>query len=204
MCVLNRAHKRKSSKKKQDNLNAPNGAGVKIMETKNLTALLLSEDGLAKEKLMNLPRWGEAKSRLLGILETAEKGTVEEFFGPKVSGKGAPMSFQALANLTFTSAGYVRDKWVRYESEAFKVGTRPSVYDFICKNLVPLSPEELKALAEKQKHEAEVTAKAVSYLETCELNDITVTAEAVQKNTKLLTKFGEEVVNKIIELLMEE
>ena len=79
-----------------------------------------------------------------------------------------------------------------------------SVYEFICKNLVPLSPEELKALAEKQKHEAEVTAKAVSYLETCELNDITVTAEAVQNNNKLLAKFGEEVVNKIIELLTKE
>ena len=173
-------------------------------KNKNLSTLFLSEDELAKEKLSNLPRWGEAKSRLIGILETAEQGTIEEFFGSKVSGKGAPMSFQALANLTFTSAGYVRDKWVRYESEAFKVGTRPSVYDFICKNLVPLSPEELKALAEKQKHEAEVTAKAVSYLETCELNDITVTAEAVQNNDKLLVKFGEEVVSKIIELLTKE
>ena len=174
------------------------------MENTNLNTLLLSEDDLAKEKLSNLPRWGEAKNRLLSILENAEEGTIEEFFGSKVSGKGAPMSFQALANLTFTSAGYVRDKWVRYESEAFKVGTRPSVYDFICKNLVPLSPEELKALAEQQKHEAEVTAKAVSYLETCELNDITVTAEAVQNNNKLLAKFGEEVVNKIIELLTKE
>lgn len=175
------------------------------MENKNLTPLLLSEDVfLAKEKLIDLPRWGEAKKRLLDMLEKAEQGTVEEFFGSKVSGKGAPMSFQALANLTFTSAGYVRDKWVRYESEAFKVGTRPSVYDFICKNLVPLSPEEIKALAEKQKHEAEVTAKAVSYLETCELNDVTVTAEAVQKNEKLLVKFGEEVVNKIIELLTKD
>lgn len=173
------------------------------MENKN-TTLLLSEDVLAKEKLSNLPRWGEAKNRLIGILEKAEEGTIEEFFGSKVSGKGAPMSFQALANLTFTSAGYVRDKWVRYESEAFKVGTRPSVYDFVCKNLVPMSPEEIKALAEKQKHEAEVTAKAVSYLETCELNDITVTAEAVQNNNKLLAKFGEEVVNKIIELLTKE
>ena len=59
----------------------------------------------------------------------------------------------------------------------------------------------MKALAEKQKHEAEVTAKAKSYLETCELNEIEVTAENVQKNEKLLAKFGEEVVNKIIELL---
>lgn len=173
------------------------------MENTN-TTLLLSEDVSAKEKLIKLPRWGEAKNRLISILEKAEEGTIEEFFGSKVSGKGAPMSFQSLANLTFTSAGYVRDKWVRYESEAFKVGTRPSVYDFICKNLVPLSPEELKALAEQQKHEAEVTAKAVSYLETCELNDITVTAEAVQNNNKLLAKFGEEVVNKIIELLTKE
>ena len=174
------------------------------MENQNLTALLLSEDNLAKEKLSSLPRWGEAKNRLLVILEKAEEGTIAEFFGSKVSGKGAPMSFQALANLTFTSAGYVRDKWVRYESEAFKVGTRPSVYDFLCKNLVPMSPEELKALAEKQKHEAEVTAKAVSYLETCELNDISVNAESVQNNNKLLAKFGEEVVNKIIELLTKE
>ena len=174
------------------------------MENQNLTIITLDADAAAAEKLVNMPRWGEAKNRLLDILAKAEEGTVEEFFGSKVSGKGAPMSFQALANLTFTSAGYVRDKWTRYESEAFKVGTRPSVYDFICKNLVPMSPEELKALAEKQKHEAEVTAKAVSYLETCELNDITVTAEAVQNNNKLLTKFGEEVVNKIIELLTEK
>ena len=174
------------------------------MENQNVTTLTLENDENAKNLLENMPRWGEAKERLLSTLEKAEKGTVEEFFASKVSGKGAPMSFQALANLTFTSAGYVRDKWVRYESEAFKVGTRPSVYDFICKNLVPLSPEELKALAEKQKHEAEVEAKAISYLETCELNDITVTAEVVQNNNKLLAKFGEEVVNKIIELLTKD
>lgn len=174
------------------------------MENQNLTTLLLLDDDRAKEKLINFPRWAEAKNRLISILENAEQGTVEEFFASKVSGKGAPMSFQALANLTFTSAGYVRDKWVKYEAEAFKVGTSPSVYDFICKNLVPLTAEEIKALAEKQKHEAEVTAKAVSYLETCELIDITVTADAVQKNEKLLAKFGEEVVKKIIELLTKE
>lgn len=173
-------------------------------QNQNLTTLTLENDENGKTLLANMPRWVEAKNRLLGLLEKAEGGTVEEFFASKVSGKGAPMSFQALANLTFTSAGYVRDKWVRYESEAFKVGTRPSVYDFICKNLVPLTPEELKALAEKQKHEAEVEAKAVSYLETCELNDIEVTAESVQKNAKLLVKFGEEVVTKIIELLTKE
>lgn len=174
------------------------------MENKNLNTLLLSEDPRAKEKLANFPRWAEAKNRLLGILESAEEGTAEEFFSSKVTGKGAPMSFQALANLTFTSAGYVRDKWTRYESDAFKVGSRPSVYEFICKNLVPLTAEELKLLAEKQKHEAEVTAKAKSYLETCELNDITVTAEAVQKNEKILAKFGSEVVEKIVELLSKE
>ena len=174
------------------------------MENTNLNTLTLDADENAKTLLANMPRWSEAKNRLISILEKAEEGTVAEFFGSKVSGKGAPMSFQALANLTFTSAGYIRDKWVRYESEAFKEGMRPSVYDFITKNLVPLSPEEVKALAEKQKHEAEVTAKAVSYLETCELNDITVTAEAVQNNNKLLAKFGEEVVNKISELLTKE
>lgn len=170
------------------------------MENKNLNTLTLEADENGKILLANMPRWNDAKKRLLGILETAEKGTISEFFGCKVS-KGAPFSYQVLANLTFTSAGYIGDKWKKYENETLKKGERPSVYEFLCKNLVPLTEEELKALAEKQKHEAEVTAKAKSYLETCELNEIEVTVEHVQKNAKLLAKFGEEVVNKIIELL---
>ena len=170
------------------------------MENKILNTLTLDTDVNGKTLLANMPRWDDAKKRLLGILETAEKGTIAEFFGSKVS-KGAPFSYQTLANLTFTSAGYVGDKWKKYENETLKNGKRPSVYEFLCKNIVPMTEEELKALAEKQKHEAEVTAKAKSYLETCELNEIEVTAEHVQKNAKLLAKFGEEVVNKIIELL---
>ena len=170
------------------------------MENKNLNTLTLEADENGKILLAKMPRWDEAKKRLLGILETAEKSTIAEFFGCKVS-KGAPFSYQTLANLTFTSAGYVGDKWKKYENETLRNGSRPSVYEFLCKNLVPMTEEELKALAEKQKHEAEVTAKAKSYLETCELNEIEVTVEHVQKNAKLLSKFGEEVVNKIVELI---
>ena len=170
------------------------------MDNKNLNTLTLEADENGKTLLAKMPRWEDAKKRLLKILATAEKGTVSDFFGCKVS-KGAPFSYQALANLTFTSAGYVGDKWKKYENETLKKGERPSVYEFLCKNMVPLTAEELKALAEKQKHEAEVDAKAKSYLETCELNEIEVTSESVQKNAKLLAKFGEEVVNKIVELL---
>ena len=173
------------------------------MENQNLTILTLDADANAAEKVVNMPRWMEVKTRLLGILENAERGTIAEFFSSKVA-KGAPFSYQVLANLTFTSAGYVGDKWKKYENETLKNGNRPSVYEFLCSNLVPLTAEELKAIAEQQKHEAEVAAKAKSYLETCELNDITVTAEAVQNNNKLLAKFGEEVVTKIIELLTKE
>lgn len=171
------------------------------MENKNLTTLTLEADERAAVKLVNMPRWMEAKNRLLGFLETAEKGTIAEFFGSKVSGKSATFSHQALANLTITSVGNIRDKWTKYENEALKAAKRPSVYEFLCNNIVPMTEEELKALAEKQKHEAEVTAKAQGYLESCELNEIEVTAESVQNNAKLLAKFGEEVVNKIVELL---
>ena len=173
------------------------------MENTNLTTITLDADTNAAEKLANMPRWGEAKERLLGILEKAEEGTIAEFFGSKVA-KGAPFSYQVLANLTFTSAGYVGDKWKKYENETLKNGNRPSVYEFLCSNLVPLTAEEIKAIAEKQKHEAEVTAKAQGYLESCELNEIEVTVESVQNNAKLLAKFGEEVVNKIIELLTKD
>lgn len=171
------------------------------MDNKNLTTLTLDADANAAEKLANMPRWMEAKNRLIGILETAENGTIAEFFGCKVSGTGASFSHQTLANLTFTSAGNIRNKWAAYENEALKNAKRPSVYEFLCANIVPMTEAELKALAEKQKHEAEVTAKAQGYLESCELNEIEVTAESVQKNAKLLAKFGEEVVNKIVELL---
>ena len=119
------------------------------MENKNLTTITLDADTNAAEKLANMPRWGEAKERLLGILEKAEEGTIAEFFGSKVA-KGAPFSYQVLANLTFTSAGYVGDKWKKYENETLKNGNRPSVYEFLCSNLVPLTAEEIKAIAEKQ------------------------------------------------------
>lgn len=171
------------------------------MDKKIITTITLDADKRATDLLANMPHWAEARKRLIGILDKAEEGTVAEFFSSKVNGKGASFSYQTLANVTFTSAGYVRDKWTKYENEALKASKQPSVYDFLCNNLVPLTEEELKALAEKQKHETEVTAKAQAYIESCDLMDIRISAEIVRNNTKLLARFGQEVIDKIIELL---
>lgn len=122
---------------------------------------------------------------------------VSEAFASQVN-RGAPFSFQVLATLRHTSAGAIRDSWVKYELDK---KDSADVLQFILDNAVALSPEEIKERAEKAKHLAEVHAKASSYIETCELNDIQLSAEKVKTNAKLLAKFGQEVVDEIVNIL---
>lgn len=163
--------------------------------TKNTTATEAKLNVIIRNDPEFFKKWTDAKNRLLDELTAAENGTIWAFFGPKVA-KGAEFSYQNLANITFTSAGYIRDKWLKYRAEG-----RKTIYDFLLENLVSLTEEEKEALKQKQLHEKEVTAKAESYLESCELNEIEVTADAVKKNAKLLAKFGQEVVDKIVAML---
>lgn len=143
------------------------------------------------------PEIVESVSRLKDWADNLLDKPVNEAFGSQVN-RGAPFSFQVLATLRHTSAGAIRDSWVKYE---LSEKDNADVLQFILDNAVALTPEELKAKAELAKHLAEVHAKAVSYIETCELNDIHPNAEAVKKNTKLLAKFGQEVVNEIVNIL---
>lgn len=165
-----------------------------------LKTISLDNDERAKALLGDWEKWKEAKTRLLETLEKAEKDTIAAFFGSKVN-RGAAFGYQALANIRLGSAGSIRDLWIKYESSEFASGRNAYVFDFIQNNLVSLTEEELKALKEKEKHEAEVKAKAGAYLEACELNEIEVKAESVRANKKLLEKFGAEVIDKIVELL---
>lgn len=143
------------------------------------------------------PELVESVNRLKAWADKLLETPMNEAFGSQVN-RGAPFSFQVLATLRHTSAGAIRDSWVKYELDK---KDSADVAQFILDNAVALTAEELKAKAELAKHLAEVHAKAVSYIETCELNDIHPNAEAVKKNTKLLAKFGQEVVNEIVNIL---
>lgn len=165
-----------------------------------LKTLTLENDERAQVKLGDWPKWKEAKKRLLETLAKAEQDTVAAFFGSKIQ-KGAAFAYQALANIRLGSAGNIRDLWLKFESAKFAAGLTPTVFDFLEANIVALTEEELKALKEKEKHEAEIKAKAEAYLEACELNEIEVTAEGVKNNAKLAAKFGGEVIDKIVEIL---
>lgn len=142
----------------------------------------------------------EAVNRLKTWADELLEKPMTEAFGSQVN-RGAPFSFQVLATLRHTSAGAIRDAWVKYELDK---KDSADVAQFILDNAVALTAEELKAKAEHAKHLAEVHAKAVSYIETCELNDIQLDAESVKKNGKLLAKFGQEVVNEIVNILESE
>lgn len=146
------------------------------------------------------PELVEAVNRLKGWADKLLETPMNEAFGSQVN-RGAPFSFQVLATLRHTSAGAIRDLWVKYELDK---KDSADVAQFILDNAVILTAEEIKAKAELAKHFAEVHAKASSYIETCELNDIKLSAEAVKKNTKLLAKFGQEVVNEIVNILTPE
>lgn len=139
----------------------------------------------------------EAVNRLKTWADELLEKPMTEAFGSQVN-RGAPFSFQVLATLRHTSAGAIRDAWVKYELDK---KDEADVAQFILDNAVALTAEELKAKAELAKHMAEVHAKATSYIETCELNDIQLDAEKVKKNAKLLAKFGQEVVNEIVNIL---
>ena len=146
------------------------------------------------------PEIVESVNRLKDWADKLLNKPVNEAFGSQVN-RGAPFSFQVLATLRHTSAGAIRDAWVKYE---LTEKDKADVLQFILDNAVTLTAEELKAKAELAKHVAEVHAKATSYIETCELNDIQLSAEAVKKNTKLLAKFGQEIVDEIVRILESE
>lgn len=139
----------------------------------------------------------KAVNRLKTWADELLEKSMTEAFGSQMN-RGAPFSFQVLATLRHTSAGAIRDAWVKYELDK---KDEADVAQFILDNAVVLTAEELKAKAERAKHMAEVHAKATSYIETCELNDIQLDAEKVKKNAKLLAKFGQEVVNEIVNIL---
>lgn len=148
----------------------------------------------------NYPELVESVNRLKAWADDLLNKPMNEAFGSQVN-RGAPFSFQVLATLRHTSAGAIRDAWVKYELDK---KDSADVAQFILDNAVALTAEELKAKAELAKHLAEVHAKATSYIETCELNDIQLNAESVKKNAKLLAKFGQEVVDEIVRTLESE
>ena len=165
------------------------------MDNKNTTATEAKLNVLIKDDPVFYEKWTAAKKRLLDVLTTAENGTIWAFFAPRAP-KGAEISYQILANIAFTSAGYMRDKWLKYRADG-----RTSIYDFLVEHLVSLTEEEKEALKQKQLHDKEVTAKAESYLDSCDLIGIDVTADAVRTNARLLAKYGQEVVDRIVEML---
>lgn len=167
-----------------------------------LDVIRLEHDERANAKVCDLPQWSELKTRILTKLDEYEHKTIAEVFGNK-SEKGASFSHQTLANLQFTSAGAIREKWLKYASETLKAQKAPCVYEFLSDNLVPLTADELKAIAERKKHEAEITAKAQGVFAMFELTDNYPTAEAFATNAKAVEKFGQEVVTKVCDLLKE-
>lgn len=148
----------------------------------------------------NYPELVESVNRLKAWADNLLKTPMNEAFGSQVN-RGAPFSFQVLATLRHTSAGAIRDSWVKYELDK---KDSADVAQFILDNAVALTTEELKAKAELEKHLAEVHAKANAFVETCNLTDVPLDAESVKKNTKLLVKFGQEVVDEIVKILESE
>ena len=146
------------------------------------------------------PELVESVNRLKAWADKLLELPMNEAFGSQVN-RGAPFSFQVLATLRHTSAGAIRDAWVKYE---LAEKDNASVAQFILDNAVALTAEEIKAKAELAKHLAEVHAKATAFIETCNLTDVPLDAEAVKKNTKLLVKFGQEVVDEIVSILESE
>ena len=148
----------------------------------------------------NYPELVESVNRLKAWADKLLETPMNEAFGSQVN-RGAPFSFQVLATLRHTSAGAIRDAWVKYELDK---KDDANVAQFILDNAVALTAEELKAKAEQAKHLAEVHAKATAFVETCNLTDVPLDAESVKKNTKLLVKFGQEVVDEIVRILENE
>ena len=146
------------------------------------------------------PELVESVNRLKAWADKLLEMPMNEAFGSQVN-RGAPFSFQVLATLRHTSAGAIRDSWVKYE---LAEKDNADVAQFILDNAVALTAEEIKAKAELAKHLAEVHAKATAFIETCNLTDVPLDAEAVKKNTKLLVKFGQEVVDEIVSILESE
>ena len=146
------------------------------------------------------PELVESVNRLKAWADKLLEMPMNEAFGSQVN-RGAPFSFQVLATLRHTSAGAIRDAWVKYE---LSEKDNANVAQFILDNAVALTTEELKAKAELAKHLTEVHAKATAFVETCNLTDVPLDAAAVKKNTKLLVKFGQEVVDEIVRILESE
>lgn len=148
----------------------------------------------------NYPELVESVNRLKAWADKLLETPMNEAFGSQVN-RGAPFSFQVLATLRHTSAGAIRDAWVKYELDK---KDDANVAQFILDNAVALTTAELKAKAEQAKHLAEVHAKAVAFIDTCALTDVPLDPNAVKDNKKLFVKFGQEVVDEIVRILKSE
>lgn len=146
------------------------------------------------------PELVESVNRLKAWADELLEKPMNEAFGSQVN-RGAPFSFQVLATLRHTSAGAIRDAWVKYELDK---KDSADVAQFILDNAVALTAEELKAKAELAKHLAEVHAKSTAFIETCNLTDVPLDPKAVKENKKLFVKFGQEVVDEIVRILESE
>ena len=149
--------------------------------------------------LNDMPEFATAKRKVIRKLEELGNKTLTEGFASQVKGKSAPFSFQTLANLTWQSCGYIRDKFLKWKADTKKDDSAWT--EFVKDNLAPLTKEELEALAEKRKHEAEVVAKAESAIAMAKTFGQVLTFENTKDNELLRTNLGDEAFHKLLQLL---
>lgn len=151
--------------------------------------------------LKDITTYQTAKARVIAKLDELGNLPVKEAFASKVTGKSAPFSFQTLANLTWQSVGYIRDKFLKWRADT--QSDECEWERFVLDNMVPMSKEELEALAKKEKHDAEIVAKAQAVIDTAETLGNALTVESTEKNDKLREKIGDEAFSKLLELLTQ-
>ena len=166
---------------------------------KKISTITLIDDVRAKSNLGTFDKWKKSRERLNRILDDAEKKPISDFFCVKVQKKADTMfSAQNMANVTFTSAGAVNNWWRDYENRCLRDQKSPNVLDFILSHLVPLSPEEIKEMAEREKRETEINHCVQSLVKSCTLVGVPVTTDYLLKvKDNVIDMFGVEVYEKI-------
>lgn len=150
------------------------------------------------KKFSEYPQFAKVKASLTAWVESLGKKTFAEVFASQVD-RGAAFSYQTVATLVHTSAGAIRDKWMRYkDKEKITDATPADVEHFILGIIAPLTAEELA----EQKRQAVVLQAATTFVNTAldfvDLADIT---DEWLAHSKSYNKLGDDVKLKVLEVL---
>lgn len=150
------------------------------------------------KKFSEYTQFAKVKASLTAWVDSLGGKTFAEVFASQLD-RGAAFSYQTVATLVHTSAGAIRDKWMRFkDKEKITDATPADVERFILGVIAPLTAEELA----EQKRQAVVLQAATTFVATAlDFVDLEELTDEWLAHSKSFNKLGDDVQLKVMELI---